>query len=82
MDDKTMMENLLNSLKNSCDLMLHGSLESTTPNVHSAFTSALCDTVAMQSDVYAKMSQKGWYPMQNADAQQVYSTKQKHANQQ
>ena len=77
MNDKEIMENLLLNLKGECDLMMHGAIESSTENVHSAFTRAFNDTLAMQNEVYAKMAQKGWYPAQNADAQQINAIKQK-----
>ena len=38
MDDKLIMETLLNNVKGACDLMMHGSIESPTPNVRSTFT--------------------------------------------
>ena len=80
MNDKEIMENLLLNLKGECDLMMHGAIESSTANVHSAFTQAFNDTLAMQNQVYAKMAQKGWYPAQNAEAQQISAVKQKFSN--
>ena len=80
MNDKEIMENLLLNLKGECDLMMHGAIESATANVHSAFTQATTETIAMQNEVYAKMAQKGWYPAQNADAQQISAVKQKFSN--
>lgn len=79
MNDKEIMENLLLNLKGECDLMMHGALESSTAGVHGAFTQALSDTIAMQNEVYAKMAQKGWYPAQNADNQQISAVKQKYS---
>ena len=80
MNDKEIMENLLLNLKGECDLMMHGAIESATANVHSAFIQATTETIAMQNEVYAKMAQKGWYPAQNADAQQISAVKQKFSN--
>jgi spore coat protein CotF len=79
MNDKEIMENLLLNLKGECDLMMHGALESSTAGVHTAFTQATNETLAMQNEVYAKMAQKGWYPTQNADAQQISAVKQKYS---
>lgn len=47
MTDKEIMENLLLVVKGECDLLMHGAIESSTPNVHMAFTTALNDTLAM-----------------------------------
>lgn len=80
MNDKEIMENLLLNLKGECDLMMHGAIESSTANVHGAFTQAFNETLTMQNEVYAKMAQKGWYPAQNAEAQQISAVKQKFSN--
>ena len=80
MNDKEIMENILLNLKGECDLMMHGAIESSNADVHSAFTSCFNDTLAMQNEVYAKMAAKGWYPTQYADSQQINAVKQKYSN--
>ena len=77
MDDRLIMENILTSVKGACDLMLHGTVESATPEVHAAFGQVLGDTLSMQNEVYAKMEQKGWYPPQQAEQQKIQAAKQK-----
>ncbi len=79
MDDKLIMDNILTSVKSVCDLMLHGSIESATPDVHTAFTAGLNDTLCMQNEIYNKMSQKGWYPTENAEPQKIEAAKQQFA---
>lgn len=76
-NEKEIMENLLLNLKGECDLFMHGAIESASTAVHAAFTQALNDTIAMQNQVYAKMSAKGWYPAQSAQPQQINAVKQK-----
>lgn len=61
MDDKTIMTTILSNFKGACDLMMHGSIESTTPNVRSTFKTVLNDTLDVQSQIYSKMNEKGWY---------------------
>lgn len=78
MNEKEIMENLLLNLKGECDLMMHGAIESSTMNVHSAFTDALNDTVCMQNQVYSMMAKKGWYPAQSAQQTQIDAVKQKY----
>lgn len=51
--------------------MMHGSIESNTANVRSAFNCALNDFLKMQSDAYNKMSAKGWYPTQTAEQTKI-----------
>ena len=81
MNDKEIMENLLLNLKGECDLMMHGAVESSTADVHSAFTQGFNDVLAMQNEVYAKMAQKGWYPAENSQQNEINKVKQKYANQ-
>lgn len=77
LDDRQLMENLLLNLKGECDLLMHGAVESSTPEVHSAFTKAFNDTLAMQSEVYSAMASKGWYPSSKAEQQKIDALKQK-----
>ena len=47
MNDRDIMENLLLTTKGVCDLFMHGSIESSTADVHQAFTSALGSSLAV-----------------------------------
>ena len=80
MEDRQIMENLLLNLKGECDLLMHGAVESSTPEVHSAFTQAFTETLQMQNTVYAAMAQQGWYPSTTAQAQQINTVKQKFSS--
>ena len=79
MNDQSIMENLLLTTKGVCDLHMHGTIESATPNVHQAFDAALTDSLSMQSDIYKQMAGKGWYPAEQANAQQISKVHQKFA---
>ena len=79
MNDQEIMENLLMTTKGVCDLYMHGTVESSTQNVHKAFDTALSDSLCMQDDIYQKMSAKGWYQTTQADAQQMAQVRQKFA---
>ena len=81
MDDKCIMENLLQTTKGACDLYLHGAIESGTPNINQMFDQALKDSLCMQDEIYKKMEANGWYPTQQVDQQQIQQLKQKYANQ-
>ncbi len=80
MDDKTMMSAVLGNVKGMCDLMMHGAVEASTPNVHATFKSALNDMLIIQNQIYSKMSEKGWYPQEQAEMQKITEAKQKFAN--
>lgn len=80
LDDRQLMENLLLNLKGECDLLMHGAVESSTPEVHNAFSKAFNDTLKMQSEVYSVMAQKGWYPSTKAEQQKIDALKQKFSS--
>ena len=62
MDDRQIMENLLLTTKGACDLYLHGAIESSSTNVHQAFTNALNNSLCMQDEIYKQMSAKDICP--------------------
>ena len=80
MDDKIVMSTVLGNVKGMCDLMMHGTIESATLDVHSAFKCALDEMLCMQNRIYSEMSAKGWYPTAQAEAQKLTAVKQKFAN--
>ena len=80
MEDREIMESLLQTAKGACDLYMHGTIESSTQNVHSAMDGALNETLQMQDTVYKQMAQKGWYPTQQAQPQQLQQVKQKYSS--
>jgi len=78
MQDQEIMENLLLTLKGACDLYMHGTIESSSANVHQAFDSALGETLDMQDSVYKAMEQRGWYQGEQAQQQEISKVKQKY----
>ncbi len=80
MNDKEIMENLLLNLKGECDLLMHGAIESSTPNVHTTFVNAFNETLALQNEVYNKMAQMGWYPSTPAEQKQIDAVKTKFSS--
>ena len=81
MDDKNLMENILLLEKGVCDLFMHGTIESSTANVHQVFCTALNDALCMQDTIYDQMAAKGWYPAQQAEQNQINTVKQKFSGQ-
>ena len=82
MDDKNLMQNILLLEKGVCDLYMHGSIESSTQNVHQAFKTALNDSLNIQDTIYTKMSAKGWYQTEQAEQTTIDNLKQKFSTQQ
>lgn len=80
MNDKKIMEELLLQIKGVCDLYMHGSIESSTQNVHQTFVTALDDSLKIQNEIYTKMSDKGWYPTEQVDQQKITQVQQQFAS--
>ncbi len=81
MNDKELMENLLLLEKGTCDLLMHGAIESSTANVHKAFSTALDDSICLQTEIYTKMAARGWYPPEQAEQTKVNAVKQRYGAQ-
>lgn len=81
MTDRDLMENMLMLEKGVCDLYLHGAIESSTENVHRAFSNSLNDTLKMQDEIYKKMEAKGWYKTEQAQQSKLDTLKQKFSAQ-
>ena len=77
MNDKNLMENILLWEKGVCDLFLHGTIESPSNQVHEAFSTALNDALCIQDTIYDKMTEKGWYPTEQAEQKKIQEVKQK-----
>ncbi len=80
MEDKIMMSAVLGNIKGMCDLMMHGTIESATQNVHTTFKCALNDMLTLQNQMYNKMAEKGWYPSEQAETQKIEAAKQQFIN--
>lgn len=81
MEDKDLLEKELLIIKGVCDLYLHGTLESTTAEVHTAFKDALNTSLDIQNKLYNLMAEKGWYKTDVAEQAKINTLKQKYANQ-
>ena len=81
MNDKNLMENVLLLEKGVCDLFMHGTIESSSDNVHQVFSTALNDALCMQDTIYDKMAAKGWYPTEQVEQSKIDTVKQKFSMQ-
>lgn len=80
MEDKDLMEKELLIIKGVCDLYLHGTIESSTAEVHSAFKEALNQSLDIQNKIYNLMAERGWYKMENAEQSKIDCAKQKYSS--
>lgn len=77
MEDKDLMEKELLIIKGVCDLYLHGTIEASTAEVHSAFKDALNESLDIQNKIYNLMAEKGWYKTDIAEQAKIDAVKQK-----
>lgn len=77
MNDRDLMQNLLNLEKGACDLFMHGAIESSSTDVRQTFSTSLNSGLQMQDQIYTKMQQKGWYPTEQVQQNKIESVKQK-----
>lgn len=80
MEDRDLMEKELLIIKGVCDLYLHGTIESTTAEVHTAFKEALNESLDIQNKLYNLMAEKGWYKTETADQTKIDAAKQKYSS--
>lgn len=76
MEDRELMEQELLTIKGVCDLYQHGTLESTTADVHCAFKEALNESLNIQNKIYNLMTEKGWYKTETVEQSKIDSLKQ------
>ena len=79
---RNICETLLMETKGLCDLYMHGTIESATPEVRSAFDKGLRDALMMQQTIYDNMARMGWYPPSQAQQSEINQLRQKFANMQ
>lgn len=80
MEDKDLMEKELLIIKGVCDLYLHGTIESTTAEVHAAFKDALNTSLDIQNKIYNLMAEKGWYKTETVEQTKINTVKQKYVS--
>lgn len=79
MEDKDLMEKELLIIKGVCDLYLHGTIESSTSEVHCAFKDALNESLNIQNKIYNLMAEKGWYKTETVEQTKIDTVKQKYS---
>lgn len=80
MEDKDLMEKELLIIKGVCDLYLHGAIESTTAEVHTAFKNALNESLNIQNKIYNLMAEQGWYNTTPVEQAKIDTLKQQYAS--
>ena len=78
MEDKIIMDTVLALVKNSCDLLMHGAIESGTEQVESTFESALTKTLEIQSKLYKEMENAGIYTVEETTESKIKKVRSKY----
>ena len=68
MSDLLLMENMLLLLKSCTEVYVHGILESSNKKVHDVLKFGLDENIKLQNDLYQKMTECGWYKIQNVNS--------------
>ena len=79
METKLIMNTILTATKDMSDILYHGSIESSTPAIHTTFRSNLNECLDLQNEIYKFMEQKGWYKQEQVEQQKIGQVKNKYA---
>ena len=74
MNDKLIMENILLLLKGTCEVYVHGTEEASNKKVHEVLKETLKEILKMQYEVYTKMTECGWYQINNIKSSEIKKT--------
>lgn len=81
MTDKEYIEDILLTSK-TLSVMYHSATqEASTEKLHCTFKNNLNGSLEMQHKIFCAMQQNGWYPMQQADQNQINQVKTKYLQQ-
>ena len=71
MTDKEYMEDILLTSKQLTNLYHTATQESSTENLHTQFQDNMNQSLDQQHQIFSTIAQKGWYPQEQADMQQI-----------
>lgn len=74
MNDKLLFESMLLILKSNMEVYTHGTLESSNDDVRKTICYGLETTLKLQEELYNKMTECGWYKIQNIDSKTIQKT--------
>ena len=74
MNDKLLMENYLLVLKSTVEVFVHGTLESSNPEVRETLKNGLDEILKAQARCYDEMTKFGWYSIKNVNNSAINQT--------
>ena len=79
MEEKVILNTMLNLSKNMCDLLLHGTIEANDDVIIKRFNNTLNDYLSIQASIFRLMEEKGYYNLKEVDSKEIKSTREKYA---
>ena len=73
-NDQIFLDSYLLLLKSTVEVYVHGTLESSNKKVRNLLKTSLDDTMSMQYNTYNKMTDLGFYKIQNIDKDTICKT--------
>jgi spore coat protein CotF len=77
MDDKLIMTDLMNTIKGICVLVNNAAIEADNNEINEVYTETLEECLFQQHEIYLKMKEMGWYPMENVKETEIEKVKAK-----
>lgn len=74
MTDQLLLDNYLLVLKSTIEVYVHGTLESSNPDIRELLRTGLDETINHQARTYDEMTKYGWYTVNNVPATTVKQT--------
>lgn len=74
MNDQLLMDNYLLIIKSTIEVYVHGTLESSNPDIRELLKYGLDETIKHQANTYDEMTKYGWYNINNVDRQTIKET--------
>ena len=74
MNDQLLMDNYLLILKSTMEVYVHGTLESSNPDIKDLLKCGLDCIVKHQARTYDEMTKYGWYTINNVKASVIKQT--------
>lgn len=71
MEDKIIMDTVLTLSKNACDILFHGSIESSNPKIKKTFMDGLDKFLTAQGDIFKEMESAGLYSIENVPESKI-----------
>lgn len=74
MTEQLIANNILTLVKGMNNLLLSGTIESSTSDVHNEFKKGLDEFLKLQHELFVVMQEQGWYKLANVETKKITKT--------